>query len=134
MCGAMISYGDDRTLDTHIKLLRKSLGRYSRCIITLRGVGYRFETEWQTPESDADGRRPTRSRSAAPQHKQSSFPTWACAPADWWAVLLVFVALLLMLLWLFADRASWMSFYRLHQDRTSIKSYLRGSSRAEHQQ
>ncbi len=37
-------YGDDRTLDTHIKLLRKSLGPYSRCIITLRGVGYRFET------------------------------------------------------------------------------------------
>ena len=37
-------YGDDRTLDTHIKLLRKSLERYSRCIITLRGVGYRFET------------------------------------------------------------------------------------------
>lgn len=25
-------YGDDRTLDTHVKLLRKSLGRYSRCI------------------------------------------------------------------------------------------------------
>lgn len=37
-------YGDDRTLDTHIKLLRKSLGEYSRLIITLRGVGYRFET------------------------------------------------------------------------------------------
>lgn len=37
-------YGDDRTLDTHIKLLRKSLAGYSRCIITLRGVGYRFET------------------------------------------------------------------------------------------
>lgn len=37
-------YGDDRTLDTHIKLLRKSLGEYSRCIVTLRGVGYRFET------------------------------------------------------------------------------------------
>ncbi len=36
-------YGDDRTLDTHIKLLRKSLGRYSGCIVTLRGVGYRFE-------------------------------------------------------------------------------------------
>ncbi len=36
-------YGDDRTLDTHIKLLRKSLGDYSRCIVTLRGVGYRFE-------------------------------------------------------------------------------------------
>jgi len=38
-------YGDDRTLDTHIKLLRKSLGEYSRCIVTLRGVGYRFEVE-----------------------------------------------------------------------------------------
>jgi two-component system response regulator ResD len=38
-------YGDDRTLDTHIKLLRKSLGEYSRCIVTLRGVGYRFEAE-----------------------------------------------------------------------------------------
>jgi DNA-binding response OmpR family regulator len=36
-------YGDDRTLDTHIKLLRKSLGPYSRFIVTLRGVGYRFE-------------------------------------------------------------------------------------------
>lgn len=38
-------YGDDRTLDTHIKLLRKSLQEYSACIITLRGVGYRFETK-----------------------------------------------------------------------------------------
>jgi len=36
-------YGDDRTLDTHIKLLRKSLGDYARLITTLRGVGYRFE-------------------------------------------------------------------------------------------
>lgn len=36
-------YGDVRTLDTHIKLLRKSLGRYSNLIATLRGVGYRFE-------------------------------------------------------------------------------------------
>ena len=36
-------YGDDRTLDTHIKLLRKSLGPYSRFIVTLRGVGYRFD-------------------------------------------------------------------------------------------
>ena len=35
--------GDDRTLDTHIKLLRKSLGPYSGYIVTLRGVGYRFE-------------------------------------------------------------------------------------------
>ena len=36
-------YGDDRTLDTHIKLLRKSLGDYSKFVVTLRGVGYRFE-------------------------------------------------------------------------------------------
>ena len=36
-------YGDDRTLDTHIKLLRKKLGPYSNYIVTLRGVGYRFE-------------------------------------------------------------------------------------------
>ena len=36
-------YGDDRTLDTHIKLLRKSLGPCSKYIVTLRGVGYRFE-------------------------------------------------------------------------------------------
>lgn len=37
-------YGDARTLDTHIKLLRKSLGRFSDRIVTLRGVGYRFES------------------------------------------------------------------------------------------
>ena len=36
-------YGDIRTLDTHIKLLRKSLGRYAALIVTLRGVGYRFD-------------------------------------------------------------------------------------------
>lgn len=36
-------FGDDRTLDTHIKLLRKQLGQYAGCIVTLRGVGYRFE-------------------------------------------------------------------------------------------
>lgn len=37
-------FGDDRTLDTHIKLLRKSLKEYSKLVVTLRGVGYRFET------------------------------------------------------------------------------------------
>ena len=36
-------FGDDRTLDTHIKLIRKSLGEYASHIVTLRGVGYRFE-------------------------------------------------------------------------------------------
>ncbi len=41
-------FGDDRTLDTHIKLLRKNLGEYSRLIVTLRGVGYRFEKESQS--------------------------------------------------------------------------------------
>ncbi len=38
-------FGDDRTLDTHIKLLRRQLGRYADRITTLRGVGYRFEKE-----------------------------------------------------------------------------------------
>lgn len=38
-------YGDDRTLDTHMKLLRKKIGEYANCIITIRRVGYRFETE-----------------------------------------------------------------------------------------
>lgn len=38
-------FGDDRTLDTHIKLLRKNIMPYNKFIITLRGVGYRFEKE-----------------------------------------------------------------------------------------
>jgi len=36
-------YGDDRTLDTHMKLLRKAMGPYADYIKTLRGLGYRFE-------------------------------------------------------------------------------------------
>ncbi len=36
-------FGDDRTLDTHIKLLRNNLGEYRKFLVTLRGVGYRFE-------------------------------------------------------------------------------------------
>ena len=36
---------DDRTLDTHIKLLRKDIGEYGKYITTIRGVGYRFEKE-----------------------------------------------------------------------------------------
>lgn len=36
-------YGDDRTLDTHIKLLRQALGGYSKLVATLRNIGYRFE-------------------------------------------------------------------------------------------
>ena len=36
-------FGVDRTLDTHIKLLRRALGPYNVHIVTLRGVGYRFD-------------------------------------------------------------------------------------------
>jgi DNA-binding response OmpR family regulator len=36
-------FGDDRTLDTHMKLLRRKLGSYGKNIVTLRGVGYRFD-------------------------------------------------------------------------------------------
>lgn len=36
-------YGDDRTIDTHIKNLRNHLGDYREYIVTLRGVGYKFE-------------------------------------------------------------------------------------------
>lgn len=36
-------FGDDRTIDTHIKNLRNSLGKYREYIVTLRGVGYKFE-------------------------------------------------------------------------------------------
>ena len=36
-------FGDDRTVDTHIKMLRGSLGEYRKFIVTLRGMGYKFE-------------------------------------------------------------------------------------------
>lgn len=36
-------FGDDRTIDTHIKNLRNNLGSYRDHIVTLRGVGYKFE-------------------------------------------------------------------------------------------
>ena len=35
-------FGDDRTVDTHIKMLRNNLGPYRDLIITVRGVGYKF--------------------------------------------------------------------------------------------
>ena len=40
-------FGDDRTLDTHIKILRKSLGAYNDLIVTIRGVGYRLEDKYE---------------------------------------------------------------------------------------
>lgn len=36
-------FGDDRTIDTHIKMLRNNLGVYRKFIVTLRGMGYKFE-------------------------------------------------------------------------------------------
>ncbi len=36
--------GDNRTVDTHIKCLRRKLGEYGRCIVTVRKVGYRFDS------------------------------------------------------------------------------------------
>lgn len=38
-------FGDDRTVDTHIKMLRSSLGKYRDHVVTLRGMGYKFEAE-----------------------------------------------------------------------------------------
>lgn len=38
-------FGDDRTVDTHVKMLRGSLGPYRSFIVTLRGMGYKFEPE-----------------------------------------------------------------------------------------
>jgi DNA-binding response OmpR family regulator len=36
-------FGDDRTIDTHIKMLRNNLGDYRKFIVTLRGMGYKFD-------------------------------------------------------------------------------------------
>ena len=36
-------FGDDRTIDTHIKMLRNNLGKYRDLIQTVRGMGYKFE-------------------------------------------------------------------------------------------
>ena len=41
-------FGDDRTVDTHIKMLRNSIKDYRKFIVTVRGVGYKFDTrEWK---------------------------------------------------------------------------------------
>lgn len=36
-------FGDDRTIDTHIKTLRNNLGKYRKFIVTVRAIGYKFE-------------------------------------------------------------------------------------------
>ena len=38
-------FGDDRTVDTHIKMLRNNLGKYRDHIITIRGIGYKYVEE-----------------------------------------------------------------------------------------
>lgn len=38
-------FGDDRTVDTHVKMLRNTLGEYRDLIVTVRGMGYKFETK-----------------------------------------------------------------------------------------
>lgn len=38
-------FGDDRTVDTHVKMLRSNLKSYRKFIVTLRGMGYKFETD-----------------------------------------------------------------------------------------
>lgn len=38
-------YGEDRTVDTHIKMLRNNLGKYRNLIVTVRGMGYKFVTQ-----------------------------------------------------------------------------------------
>ena len=35
-------YGEDRTVDTHVKMLRNNLGKYRNLIVTVRGMGYKF--------------------------------------------------------------------------------------------
>ena len=38
-------FGEDRTVDTHIKMLRNSLGSYRKCIVTVHGIGYKYVEE-----------------------------------------------------------------------------------------
>lgn len=38
-------FGDDRTVDTHVKMLRNTLGEYRNLIVTVRGMGYKFESK-----------------------------------------------------------------------------------------
>ncbi|MDD2968998.1 MAG: response regulator transcription factor [Lachnospiraceae bacterium] len=41
-------YGDIRTVDTHVKMLRETLGTYRKCIVTAWGIGYKFQMEENT--------------------------------------------------------------------------------------
>ncbi len=35
-------FGDERTIDTHIKILRNNMGKYRDLIVTVRSIGYKF--------------------------------------------------------------------------------------------
>lgn len=42
-------FGDDRTVDTHVKMLRNNLGKYRNLIVTVRGVGYKYApNDWKS--------------------------------------------------------------------------------------
>jgi Response regulators consisting of a CheY-like receiver domain and a winged-helix DNA-binding domain len=45
-------YGDDRTIDTHIKMLRNNLRKYREYIETIRGVGYKFNEKAMIKDED----------------------------------------------------------------------------------
>lgn len=45
-------YGDDRTIDTHIKMLRNNLRKYREYIETIRGVGYKFNEKALIKDED----------------------------------------------------------------------------------
>ena len=47
-------YGDDRTIDTHVKNLRNCLGPYRKFIVTLRGVGYKFDFDEDNSRGQED--------------------------------------------------------------------------------
>ena len=47
-------YGDDRTIDTHVKNLRNCLGPYRKFIATLRGVGYKFDFEDDVKDENSE--------------------------------------------------------------------------------
>ena len=38
-------YGEDRTVDTHVKMLRSHLGKYRDNIVTVWGIGYKFDPD-----------------------------------------------------------------------------------------
>jgi DNA-binding winged helix-turn-helix (wHTH) protein len=50
--------GDDRTVDTHVKMLRDSIGEYRNFIVTVWGTGYKFESKSQSKSQGKSLRKP----------------------------------------------------------------------------